>query len=166
MDMDPEQGAQQRDSLVEAMLGPLYEQMLPQVRQILEQGRDAPERAIGRVLAQLMLTAWQALTDQGKTVAPGVLVQAGMVAAQAVGEIAVRLGVLPEQGNGDAIEAAFMLAMGQFGQAAGGDMPPEQRQRYAELIGALRQAKQLSGAQPSGSAPQQPQQPQQPQGGM
>ncbi|WP_043530485.1 hypothetical protein [Litchfieldella xinjiangensis] len=161
VDMDPQQGPQQRDQLVNAMLETLYGDMLPQVRQILEQGREQPEQAIGRVVSELMLSLWQALTDQGSTVPPGVMVQSAMVAAQAVGEMAVKMGIVPAQGNAEVIEDGFMLAMAMFGQATAEAMPPEQRQRYGELIRGLREAKGM------GQAQRQPQQPQpQAQGGM
>lgn len=162
VDMDPQQGAQQREQLVAAMLESLYGPMLQDVRQILERHRQQPEQAVGRVTSQLMLATWQALTDKGSTVPPGVMVQAAMIVAQAVGEMAIRLGILPEQGNGDAIETGFMMAMAQFGQATAESMQPAQRQRYGELIRGLREAKNM--AQQRGVQGQPPQA-QQKQGG-
>ncbi|TDX29092.1 hypothetical protein DFO67_108136 [Modicisalibacter xianhensis] len=156
VDMDPQQGAQQREQLVNAMLESLYGPMLPQVRQILEEGGQQPEQAIGRIVAQLMLGVWQMLTEKGSTVPPGVMVQAAMVVSQAVGEMAVRLRILPEQGNGEAIEAGFMMAMAQFGQATAESMPPAQRQRYGELIRGLREAKGMSQQRGGQGQPQQP----------
>lgn len=161
VDMEPGKGEQQRDVLVEAMLTPLYEEMLEPARQILEQNADDPPQGIARILAKLMLTAWQALADQGKTVPPGVMVQAAMVAAQAIGDMAVKLGILPEQYNGKPIEAGFMLAMAQFGQATREAMPPEQRRRYQELLTSLKEGKAMSQGQQS--QPQQPPQGQPPQ---
>lgn len=166
IDMDPQQGPQQRDQLVNAMLETLYGPMLDQVQAMLEQQRDQPEQAIGRIVAHLMLTIYQALADQNSTAPPGVMVQAGMIAAQAVGEMAIQMGVIDEQ-DGDTIEAGFMVAMARFGQAAGPDMPPEQKRRYAELLSGLRDAKgsgqpqehtldqpQAGAMQPTGQPPQ------------
>ncbi len=156
VDMDPKQGPQQRDQLVNAMLEALYGPMLEQVKRILQQQPDAPQDAIGRVVAQLMLTTWQALADKGTTVPPGVMVQAAMVAAQAVGEMAIKMGLLPEQGNAEPIEAGFMLALGQFGQATAKDMDPNQRARFRDLIQGMREAKgraQQGGGQGRGQPP-------------
>lgn len=155
IDMDPEQGPQQRQALVGAMLEPLYGERRDQVLAMLEQQADQPAEAIGRVVSRLMVTAWRTLAEQRKTVPPGVMFQAGMVAAQAVGEIAVNMGVLPEQGNAEPIEGGFMMAMGRFGQATAEQMPPEQRQRYAELIQSLQQARQNT--QQQGAQRSQPQ---------
>ncbi|MDR5867918.1 hypothetical protein [Halomonas koreensis] len=168
MDMDPQQGGQQRDQIANAMLDALYGPMLPQVKRILQQQPDAPQDAIGRVVAQLMLTTWQALSDQGSTVPPGVMIQAAMIAAQSVGEMAVKMGLLPEQGNGEPIEAGFMIALGQFGQATAQDMSPSQRARFRELIEGMREAKgrtQQGGGQAPAQRPQPQQAPRDPQGG-
>ncbi|MFG6159618.1 hypothetical protein ACGTNG_12500 [Halomonas sp. 1390] len=162
VDMDPEQGPQQRQALVGAMLEPLYGERRDQVLAMLEQQADQPAEAIGRVVSRLMVTAWRALSEQGRTVPPGVMFQAGMVAAQAVGEIAVNMGVLPEQGNAEPIEGGFLLAMGRFGEATAEQMPPEQRQRYGELIRAMQQARQQAGPQ-GGQPPRQPAAPRGPQ---
>lgn len=173
LDMDPEQGPQQREQLVGAMLETLYGPMLDQATEMLEQQAEEPEQAIGRIVGHLMLTTYQALSDQNSTAPPGVMVQAGMIASQAVGEIAIRMGLVDEQ-DGDTIEAGFMVAMAKFGQAAGADMPPEQKQRYRELIEGLRDAKGMSQGAPQdagapqgqGEMPPQPQDEMPPEGGM
>lgn len=154
-DMDPQQGPQQRDQLVNAMLEALYGPMLDQVRAILQQHEDEPVKGIGRVVAQLLTTVWLRLAEQGKTAPPGVIFQAGMMVVQAVGEMAIRLQLIDEQ-DGETIEAAFMLALGEFGKATADKMPDAQRQRYRELIAALREGKQMSQGQaapPQGEAP-------------
>ena len=92
----------------------------------------------------MILGVWQTLTEKGSTVPPGVMVQAAIVVAQAVGEMAVRMRILPEQGNGDTIETGLMIAMAQFGEATSDSMPPAQRQRYGELIRGLREAKGMA----------------------
>lgn len=176
VDMDPQQGPQQRQMLVEGMLDALYGPMLEQARTILQQHAEEPVKGIARILAQLITVTWTSLAEQGKTAPPGVVVQAAMVVAQAVGEMAVRLRLIPEQGNGDVIESAFMLAMGEFGKATAQQMPPEHRQRYAQLLGAIRDGREQSmegqrpqaqqdGQPPAQGAPQPPQ-PGNPQGGM
>ncbi|MAX33836.1 MAG: hypothetical protein CME72_12315 [Halomonadaceae bacterium] len=166
VDMDPNQGPQQRERLVGAMLEALYGNMLDQVITILRQNGDEPQKAIGRILAQLMTGIWKRLAEQGKSVPPGVMVQSGMVVAQAVGEMAVRLRLLPEQGNADPIEAGFMLALGEFGKATREQMPAPQRQRYAELIRAINEGRNMSVGQEAAAQPEQGEQrpaaPQQP----
>lgn len=167
VDMDPEQGAQQRDQIVKAMLESLYGPMLEQARDMLDELRDQPEQAIGRIVAQLMLMVRQAIADQGSTVPPGVMVQAAMIAAQAVGEMAITMGLLSPD-DGETIEGGFMVAMAQFGQQTAQDMAPQQRARYAELIRGLRDAKQRShgGQRTPTPADAGPNQGQQTQGGM
>jgi len=161
VDMDPQQGPQQRQMLVEGMLDALYGPMLEQAREILQQHADEPVKGMARILAQLITVAWTGLAEQGKTAPPGVVVQAAMVVAQAVGEMAIRLRLLPED-DAETIEAAFMLAMGEFGKATAQQMPQGHRQRYAELLGAIRDGREqaMSGqpqqqGQPGGRPPAQ-----------
>lgn len=144
VNMDPERGQEQRAAVIAAMLTPLYDEMMPQATDILRQSAESPSEGIARILSQVMITAWQALADQGKTIPPGVMFQSAMVAAQAIGDMAIRLGVLPQEGHGDLIEAGFMIAMGQFGKATSQDMPPEQRARYRDLIESMREAKGMA----------------------
>ncbi|MHB0775434.1 hypothetical protein [Halomonas sp. WWR20] len=162
-DTDPKQGQQMYDALMESMLGYLYGPGMPQVEQALGQGDDIVQR-MATVISSVMLTTYHALSAEGKTVPPGVMFQAGMELAKAVGEIAVEMRKLPAQGNRDPIEAAFMAGIGRFGQLVqDGAMTQEQKQRYAEMIRAMRQLKKQAGGQAQ-QAPQQPaqQQPQQP----
>ncbi|GAA0586786.1 hypothetical protein ACFQH5_20175 [Halomonas salifodinae] len=167
VDYDPEQGQQMYQALTQAMLEALYSD--DGAEQVLA-SHDDPVQAMGQVISTVMLTAHQALTDQGSTVPPGVMFQAAMEIAKAVGEMAATMQRLPPEEEAEAVEAAFMTAMGRFGQMAD-DLSPEQKQRYAELIRALRDAKQQSSGQPQREpgapqeqAPAQPQQQQQPQG--
>lgn len=166
VDYDPQSGQQMYQKLTEAMLQSLYGPMLEQAREMLEQQPDQPAEAIGRIVSTLMTTVYQRLADNGNTVPPGVMFQAGMEVAKAVGELASEIGLIPKGQNAEPIEAGFMLAMAKFGQSTAKDMAPEQRQRYAELIQTMQQArKQNRGQQPQGQP--QPQQPQgQPQPGM
>ena len=161
-DVDPRQGKQLVNQLANAMLNQLYGPMLDQVRQVLGHGQQ-PEQSMGRVVAMLMTTIYQKVTENGRTIPPSVMFQVGMIVVQAVGEMAQRMQMLGER-DGERIEAAFMLAMGEFGKATAESMKPEQRQRYAQMIEALRQGKrQAQGGQPQGG--QQPPQgrPQRPQ---
>lgn len=157
VDMDPGQGPQQREILVSAMLETLYGPMIEQARDILAQHPDQPEQGMARILSQLITVLWKQMQEQGKAIPPGVMVQAAMVAAQAIGEMAIRLGLIDEQ-DADSIEAAFMIAMGEFGKATAQDMPPEQRQRYAQLIQAITEGKQAAmGSQGAPNAQPEPQ---------
>lgn len=143
VDMDPQQGVEQRTLLVNSMLETLYGPMLDQARQILSQHSDQPEQGIGRIIGQMMVVSWGSLAEQGTTSPPGVMFQAAMVLAQAVGEMAVQLGLIDAQ-DGEAIEKGFMIGMGEFGRATAQQMPPEQRKRYADLIEAMRQGRESS----------------------
>jgi hypothetical protein len=64
--------------------------------------------------------------------------------------------MLPPEGNGDDIEAGFMIALGEFGNAVGSELSAGQRKRYAELIAAIREGKGMAqGQQPQQGQPQQ-----------
>ncbi|MCD6006917.1 hypothetical protein [Halomonas sp. IOP_31] len=169
-DADPQQGQQQYDALVQAMLEYLYGPGMQQVEQALGKGDDIVQR-MSTVVSTVMLTIYHALAAEGKTVPPGVMFQAGMELSKAVGEMAMEMGRLPKQGNGEAVEAAFMAGIGRFGQLVQDSaMTEQQRKRYGELIRATRELKQRAGSrqqqgdqQPQQPAPQQaPQQAQQP----
>lgn len=154
--VDRQQGQQQYDVLVSAMLEYLYGPGMQQVEQALGRGDDIVQR-MATVISTVMLTIYHSLAAQGKTIPPGVMFQAGIELSKAVGEMASEMGRLPKQGNGDAIEAAFMAGIGRFGQLVQDSaMTQEQRQRYAELIRTTRELKQRSGGrQQQGGQPQQ-----------
>ncbi|MCP1343750.1 hypothetical protein BIS07_16060, partial [Halomonas sp. FL8] len=148
-DTDPQQGQQMYNALMKSMLGYLYGPGMPQVEQALNQGDDIVQR-MATVISSVMLTTYHALNAEGKTVPPGVMFQAGMELAKAVGEIAVEMRKLPGQGNAEPIEAAFMAGIGRFGQLVqDGAMTQQQKQRYAEMIRAMRQLKQQAGKRPA-----------------
>lgn len=154
--------AKQTDAIANAMLGALYGPALDTTAQMLEQGQGKPAQAIGRVLSGLMTTVQQKLTEDNKDVPPGAMFAASMVAAQAVGEMAGRMGVIPEQGNGEVIEAGFMMGMAMFGKATKDILPPEKRQQYAGMIEQLTEGRKKAMASNPGMA--QPQAGQQSQG--
>lgn len=146
-----EEGVQQRDMLVDAMLENLYGPLLEQTEKMMQQME--PQAFIERITASLMLAAWQRLREDGKTVPPAVMVQAGMMAAQAVGEMAIEAGMLnPDES--EIIETGFMAAMARFGKSTKDAMPKPQRQRYAQLIQTLSEAKQQAQGEPSRQQPQ------------
>lgn len=156
----PDEAGPQFEALLEGMLGYLYGDGMEQALQMIRQGEDVTER-MGLVIGTVMVTIHNMLTQEGKTVPPNVMVRAGIELAKAVGEMAMQAGRLQE-GEDEAIEAAFMLGLGKLGQNAD-DITPEQKQKYGQIVGALREGKQ----QAMGGQPQQQQPPQQPmQGGM
>ncbi|WP_163650700.1 hypothetical protein [Modicisalibacter sp. 'Wilcox'] len=144
-DQHPDQGRQQYEHLTQAMLNYLYGPGLDQVHAALSHGDNATQR-MAVVISSVLLTIQQSLAAQGKTVPPGVMFQAAMELAKAVGEIAVEMGRLPKEGSGDAIETAFMAGVGRFGQLVSDSaMTREQRQRYADLIKTMKALKQQAG---------------------
>lgn len=148
VDVDPEQAQAMYDALMQGMLGFLYEEGLPMVREALQTIED-PVEAMARVINNIMTTTFYALSQQGKTVPPGILFQGGMELSRAVGELAVKLQRLPPQGNGEAIEGAFMMALAMFGKTVGQNaLTDQQRQRFGEMIRTMRDLKQKSGGQP------------------
>ncbi|MFC0268585.1 hypothetical protein [Kushneria aurantia] len=150
-DTRPQDGQQQYDVLASSMLSWLYEDGLPQVEQSLSSGGDIMAR-MARVISTIMITHYHALQTEGRTVPPGVMFQAGMELSKAVGELAIEMGRLPREQAGEAVEAAFMAAIGRFGQMASDSaMTDEQRQRYAEMIRTVRQLKQRAGAMVQGA---------------
>lgn len=162
VDANPEQAQAMYDALMEAMLGYLYDVGLADVQQAL-QAADNPTQGMARVIASIMTTTFHSLQQEGKTVPPGVMFQAGMELSKAVGEIAVKMQILPAKGNGEPIEAAFMMGLAQFGKAVGETALSEgQRQRYAEMIRTLRDLKQQHGQRGEQQPPAQQQPTQQP----
>jgi len=123
VDMDPSVAQQQRNVLVNAMLGRLYGEQLDSAAKILDQSADNPVEGIGRVVSGLLGAAYKSVTDDGRTIPPGVMFQAGMMASQAVGEMAMRMGLIDEQTEAQMVESGFMMALGNFGQQRrAGDM--------------------------------------------
>lgn len=154
-----EDGVQQRDMLVDAMLENLYGPLLDKAEKLMQQTADQPIMFVEHITANLMVAAWQRLSEDGKTASPGVMVQAGMMVAQAVGEMLIEAGIL-QPDEAEVIETGFMAAMARFGKSTKDAMPQKQRKRYAEILGAMSDAKD----QAQGGAPKQPQEAPMPQG--
>lgn len=163
VNMNPEVAGEQVNALINSMLGELYGAQLEKAANVLDKMQGRPEKGIGTIVAGLMGAAHKTLRDQGKSVPPGVLFQAGMIAAQAVGEMAERMGVINPEDDDEIIEAAFMVGLGDFGKANGPEMSPQERQRYAELIDGMEEGKRIAmanaesgsgNAQTSGVEPQ------------
>jgi hypothetical protein len=144
VDMDPAVAQEQRNVLVNAMLGRLYGEQLDSAAKILDQSADNPVEGIGRVVSGLLGAAYKSVTDQGRAVPPGVMFQAGMMASQAVGEMAMRMGLIDEQTEAEMVESGFMMALGNFGRANGKQMSDEERERYGQLIDGLEEGKRMA----------------------
>jgi len=144
VDMDPALAEEQRNVLVNGMLSRLYGEQLDSAARILEQSADSPVEGIGRVVSGLLGAAYKAVSDEGRAVPPGVMFQAGMMASQAVGEMAMRMGVINEQTEAEMVESGFMMALGNFGRANGDRMSNEERERYGQLIDGMEQGKRMA----------------------
>ena len=144
IDMNPETAEEQRNVLVNSMLGQLYGDRLESAARILRQSEGEPARGIGRIVTGLIGAAYKGVRDQGRAIPPGVLFQAGMVAAQAVGEMAMRMGIINQENEAEVVESGFMLGLGNFGRANGQQMRPEERERYAQLIDAMEEGKRMA----------------------
>jgi len=144
VDMEPERAQSQRNVLVNGMLSNLYGPMLENVSQVLRSVPDDPANGIGRVVGSLLSAAYRRLQEEGRTVTPGVMVQAGMIAAQAVGEMAQRMGIISADNEAEMVEGGFMIGLGRFGQSNADTLTQEQRQRYAELIDAMEEGKRMA----------------------
>ena len=141
VDLDPKQAHAQRNVLVDAMLGSLYGPMLERARRTLEQSAEDPASGIGRIVAALLDSAYARVKDDGRAIPPAVMFQAGMIATQAIGEMAGRIGLIDEQADAEVIEAGFMAGLAQFGRANAKEMSEPERARYAELITAMEEGK-------------------------
>jgi len=144
VNMDPEVTGEQRNALVNGMLGQLYGPQLDRAATILEQSAPEPMEGVGRVVSGLLGSTYKRLKDDGKSVPPGVMFQAGMMAAQAVGEMGMRMGILDESTEADAVESGFMMAMGNFGRANRDAMSADERQRYGQLIDGMEEGKRMA----------------------
>tara|TARA_R100001039_G_scaffold37557_1_gene36448 strand:- start:6793 stop:7383 length:591 start_codon:yes stop_codon:yes gene_type:complete len=143
----PEEAGPQFEALLEGMLGYLYGDGMQQATQMLQQGDDITRR-MGQVIGTVMVTTYNMIAQDGKTVPPNVMVRAGIELSKAVGEMAMEVGRL-QPGEDEAIEAAFMLGLGLFGKTAEG-LEDAQRQRYSEMVTAIQDGKRetMQGQQP------------------
>lgn len=167
-DAPPEQAREQMTALLEAGLGYLYEGGMEPAVKAMQNAPD-PQAGMAKVIGSVMITAFNTLQSSGSTVPPNVMVAFGINLSKAVGEMAMEAGIL--QGDDpEAIEGAFMDGLARFGQLVDKQaLSQGQRQRYAEMIRGMREAKEgqpRRGGPPQGQQPQpQPQgQPAQPQG--
>ena len=144
VDMDPSVAGEQLNTLVNSMLGQLYGDQLEPAARILRQSANDPVEAIGRVVTGLIGAVYKAVRDQGRAIPPGVMFQAAMVAAQAVGEMAMRMGIIDESNEADVVESAFMLALGNFGRANAEQMSDAERERYGQLIDGMEEGKRMA----------------------
>lgn len=144
VDMNPETAGEQRNVLVNGMLGQLYGPQLDNASRVLERSARNPVEGIGRVVSGLLGASYKSIRDDGRAVPPGVLFQAGMIAAQAVGEMAVRMGVIDESNEAEAVESGFMMALGNFGRANAEQMSDQERERYGQLIDAMEEGKRMA----------------------
>jgi len=144
VDMSPERAMKQRNVLVNSMLKSLYGPMLDNAGEILRRSADDPIDGIGRIVGSLMSASYKSLQEQGRTITPGVMVQAGMIASQAVGEMAGRIGAITPENEADIVESGFMVGMQRFGQNNADTLTTDQKQRYAELIDSLEEGKQMA----------------------
>ena len=159
VDMDPEVAGEQRNALVNGMLGQLYGPQLDRAATILEQSAPEPVEGIGRVVSGVMSATYKRLQDDDKSVPPGVMFQAGMMVSQAVGEMAMRMGILDESTEAEAVESGFMMALGNFGRANKKGMSDDERERYMQLIDGLEEGKRMAmegGQSPQDQPPQKP----------
>lgn len=135
--VDPKSMKPQREVLVNGMLRLLYGPMLEPAAQMLKESAESPQSGVARVLSGVMSAAYQSLEEQGRSVPPAVMFQAGMVGAQAIGEMADGLGVLDQRRDAEVIEAAFMEGLARFGDQNAEQLTDEERQRYLDLIDAF-----------------------------
>lgn len=144
VDMDPEVAEEQRNTLVNAMLQQLYGPQLDRSAEMLNRNASEPVQGIGKIVSGLLGASYKSLKDEGRSVPPGVMFQAGMMASQAVGEMAMRMGVIDESNEADTVESGFMLGLGEFGRANAKEMGREERARYGDLIDKMEEGKQMA----------------------
>lgn len=144
VDMDPSVAGEQRNTLVNGMLGQLYGPQLERSANILNQTAEEPVEGIGRIVSGLMGATYKTITDEGREIPPGVMFQAGMMASQAVGEMAMRMGIIDEANEAETVESGFMMGIGSFGRANAGSMSPEERERYGQLIDGMEEGKRMA----------------------
>jgi len=158
----PEQAKPMVGALVNRLLTFLYEEATDRVTEALNRDGNITQQ-MGEIIGMIMVTVYNAMAQQGKTIPPNVMVQAGMELSKAIGEMAQRMGRIPEGQDAEAIESAFMMGLGKLGKnAADGSMTPEQRQAYAQMVDALMKGREQA---QGGQRPQQAQQPAQPMNG-
>lgn len=150
-EVDPKRMKPQREALANGMLQLLYGPMLDRSSQILKESAEQPQSGVARVLSGLMSAAYTSVEEQGRAVPPAVMFQAGMVGAQAIGEMADGLGVLDQRRDAELIEAGFMEGLARFGEQNADRLTDEERQRYIDLIGTFGAEREKAMAQRAGA---------------
>lgn len=159
------QGDDQKRAMFEQLAGPKLEyiwgQGLEDVKQVLSAGADAPEQAIGDLVGKMLASSAMQARDNGSMVPPDVMTATAMELINNVTDIAVKMGVVPEEQANDIGESSFIVSIATFGQmAAQSALGPQEKQQYASIIDEMEKIAEMKGGQ--GQQPQQqPEQPQQ-----
>ncbi len=158
------QGDDQKRAMFEQLAGPKLEyiwgQGLEDVKQVLSAGADAPEQAIGDLVGKMLASSAMQARDNGSMVPPDVMTATAMELINNVTDIAVKMGVVPEEQANDIGESSFIVSIATFGQmAAQSALGPQEKQQYASIIDEMEKIAEMKGGQ--GQPQQQPEQPQQ-----
>ena len=159
-----QQGDDQKRAMFEQLAGPKLEyiwgQGLEDVKQVLGAGGDAPEHAIGDLVGKMLASSAMQARDNGSMVPPDVMTATAMELINNVTDIAVKMGVVPEEQANDIGESSFIVSIATFGQmAAQSALGPQEKQQYASIIDEMEKIAEMKGGQ--GQPQQQPEQPQQ-----
>ncbi len=146
---NPEQ--QMYDAVVGQTAEYIYGEGLESVKQRLQAGAEnGVEDDVGAIVGSLMAMNYKSANESGKTIPPKVMAGAAKELTEIVTDIAVEMQLISPEEADDAADEALYVAMGTFGQSVS-DMPPEEKQQYAQMMQQLQQAE----AQAKGAGQQQ-----------
>lgn len=157
------QGDDQKRAMFEQLAGPKLEyiwgQGLEDVKNVLGSGSDAPEQAIGDMVGKMLASSAMQARDNGSMVPPDVMTATAMELINNVTDIAVKMGVVPEEQANDIGESSFLISIATFGQmAAQTALGPQEKQGYASIISEMEKIAEMKSGQGQQQQPDQPQQ--------
>mgnify|MGYP007011823185 CR=1 FL=1 len=123
------------NALVEAMLGYLYDAGMENVERKLA-AEENPVMAMASAMSYIMLASIGTLHDQGRSVPPQVMAQAGMELADNIGQVADAMGLVSIEDE-LAIEMAYFIALDMLAKQVP-DNPPGTQEQYQVIADTLR----------------------------
>ena len=141
-------GQEMYTKLVTMLLEFLYsDQGVQAVKQGLQMGD--PVESIGTISARLIQKTWTDAKGQGKSLPAMMVIQANMEVVEAITDMAIEAGLVPQEGANQMAKMAFYESMTILGEDTPPDLVlPEEREQFGMLLDQITQMdQQYSGGQ-------------------
>ena len=150
----------QKKAMFEQLAGPLLDYIwgdgLEDIKGSLQAGQEQPDQAIGKIAGSMMgMNAMQAM-DNGVKIPPDVMTATAMQVINNITDVAVNMGIVPEDQANEVGESAFIISIAEFGKvAAQQSLTPEEKQQYANIVAEMQKIAQMKeGGSPPNEQPQ------------